>query len=118
MLRRTPIRPDGVRSCALRFAQGARPDPAQARRTCDARRLLNSRAFLARCNFCPMPAEALALQDRLLKAMSPERKLLASEALRNAAWELKAAWISSRHPDLTALAVQQRVRQIFLDVGS
>lgn len=54
----------------------------------------------------------------MLKAMSPERKLLASEALRNAAWELKAAWISSRHPDLTALAVQQRVRQIFLDVGS
>ena len=68
--------------------------------------------------FYPMHSEALALQDRLVRAMSPERKLLASEALRNAAWELKAARISSRHPDLTPVAVRERVRQIFLDVGS
>lgn len=66
----------------------------------------------------PMHPEALALQDRLLKAMSPERKLLVSEALRNSAWELKAAWIRSRNPDLSPLEVQQRVRQIFLDVGA
>lgn len=65
-----------------------------------------------------MHSKARALQDRLVRAMSPERKLLASEALRNAAWELKAAWISSRHPDLTPVTVQERVRQIFLDVGS
>lgn len=65
-----------------------------------------------------MHSEALALQDRLLKAMSPERKLVASEALRNAAWELKAAWISSRHPDLSALEVRERVRQIFLNAGA
>lgn len=65
-----------------------------------------------------MHPEALDLQDRLLKAMSPERKLLVSEALRKAAWELKAAWISGRNPDLSPVEVQQRVRQIFLDVGA
>jgi hypothetical protein len=65
-----------------------------------------------------MLSEALEVQDRLLKAMSPERKLLASEALRHAAWELKAAWVSSRHPDLSPLEVRERVRQIFLDAGS
>jgi hypothetical protein len=59
-----------------------------------------------------------AMQDSLLRAMSPERKLLASDQLRRAAWEIKAAWISALHPDLPAEEVQERVRRIFLDAGA
>lgn len=50
--------------------------------------------------------------------MSPERKLLVSEELRRVAWELKTAWIVSRHPELDAAEVQARVRRIFLDASA
>lgn len=65
-----------------------------------------------------MPTTALVLQDRLLADMTPERKLLVSQGLRHAAWELKAAWIGHRHPELTSIEVQNRVRQFFLDAGA
>jgi len=50
--------------------------------------------------------------------MSPERKLLASDALRRTAWELKAAWIARQHPELDGEAVAARVRRAFLDAGA
>ena len=58
-----------------------------------------------------------AAQDRIIAAMSPEQKVLASERLRQAAWVLKAAWIRDRYPDLTESEVQEQVRRIFLDAG-
>ena len=45
-----------------------------------------------------MPHTVLEMQGRLLKEMSPERKRLASDALRRTAWQLKAAWIARQHP--------------------
>jgi hypothetical protein len=65
-----------------------------------------------------MPDDALELQDRLIRAMTPERKLQISEQLRRAAWELKAAWIRDQHPRLTEEEVQARVRAIFRDARS
>lgn len=65
-----------------------------------------------------MPSDTRVLQDQLLRAMSAERKLLASEELRRAAWELKAAWIRVRNPELPPSAVQERVRRIFLDASA
>jgi hypothetical protein len=59
-----------------------------------------------------------SVQDRLIAAMSPERKLLISQALRNEAWALKAAWIRERNPELGEPEVQAKVRQIFLDAGA
>ena len=47
--------------------------------------------------------------------MTPEQKLRASEALRNAAWQLKAAWLRQLQPHLTEHAVQDAVRKWFLD---
>lgn len=65
-----------------------------------------------------MPLSVLEFQDRLLQAMSPECKLLASDALRRAAWELKAAWIASQHPELDSADIDARVRRVFLDAGA
>jgi hypothetical protein len=50
--------------------------------------------------------------------MSPERKLLASDALRQTAWQLKAAWIATQHPELDSEAIDARVRRAFLDAGA
>lgn len=65
-----------------------------------------------------MPHTVLEMQGRLLKEMSPERKLLASDALRRTAWQLKAAWIARQHPELDSQAVDARVRRAFLDAGT
>ena len=63
----------------------------------------------------PMPPPAVELQRQLIRAMSPERKVRAAEALRAAVWDLKAAWIRSRHPELPEAAVQDAVRRWFRD---
>lgn len=65
-----------------------------------------------------MPSLSRSRQDEILRGMSPERKLLVSEELRRVAWELKTAWIVSRHPELDAAEVQARVRRIFLDASA
>jgi hypothetical protein len=65
-----------------------------------------------------MSSPALELQQRLVRAMSPEEKIRASEALRRAAWALKAAWTRSRHPELPEEAVQDAVRRWFRDTGA
>lgn len=58
---------------------------------------------------------ALEIQRRLVRAMTAEQKLRASEALRDAAWQLKAAWIRQQHPQRGEDAVQDAVRQCFRD---
>lgn len=65
-----------------------------------------------------MSSPALALQQRLIRAMSPEQKIRASEALRTAAWELKAAWIRGRSPDWSEDQVQDAVRRWFRDASA
>jgi len=64
-----------------------------------------------------MSNPALELQRQLIRAMSPEQKVRASEALRAAAWDLKAAWIRSLHPELSEAAVQDAVRRCFRDAA-
>jgi len=54
-------------------------------------------------------------QTQLVRAMSPAQKVRASEALRAAVWDLKAAWFRSRRPDLTETEVQDTVRRWFRD---
>lgn len=60
-----------------------------------------------------MPDSALDLQRRLISRMSPEAKLRASEALRLAAWDLKAGWLRGQHPDWSEREVQDAVRRSF-----
>jgi hypothetical protein len=62
-----------------------------------------------------MSTPALELQRRLIRAMSPEQKIRAAEALRRAVWDLKAAWIRSRHPEMPEPDVQDAVRPWFRD---
>lgn len=52
-------------------------------------------------------------QVQRLRAMTGEEKIRAAEALRAAAWALKAAWIRSQHPDFSEAAVQDAVRRWF-----
>lgn len=47
--------------------------------------------------------------------MTPEQKIRASEALYLAAWDLKAAWLRSQHPDLPDDEIQEMVRRLFRD---
>jgi len=63
----------------------------------------------------PMSASVLERQQQLIRAMSMEEKIRASEALRAAAWDLKAAWIRSRHPELSDEEVRDAVRKWFRD---
>lgn len=58
---------------------------------------------------------AMDLQLQLVRAMTAEQKLMLSQALRDSAWELKAAWIRSSQPELPEPAVQDAVRRLFRD---
>jgi hypothetical protein len=62
-----------------------------------------------------MSSPALDLQRHLIRAMSAEEKIRASERLRAAAWALKAAWIRSQHPEWSEADVQDAVRRWFRD---
>ena len=64
-----------------------------------------------------MTQSVLDRQTQLIRAMTPEQKLRASEALYAAAWDLKAAWIRSRHPELSESEIQDQVRGLFRDTG-
>ena len=65
-----------------------------------------------------MSTDALEIQRRTIRAMTPEQKLRVSEGLRQTAWQLKAARLRQLHPDLTEDAVQDAVRKWFLDATS
>lgn len=62
-----------------------------------------------------MASSVLERQLEVLRAMTPDQKVRASEALYLAAWDLKAAWLRSQHPDLPEAEVQEMVRRIFRD---
>ncbi|MBA3259743.1 MAG: hypothetical protein H0T68_09795 [Gemmatimonadales bacterium] len=65
-----------------------------------------------------MPASATEIQLQLVRAMTAEQKLKLSQALRDSAWEFKAAWIRSSQPELTECAVQEAVRRLFRHAGA
>ena len=65
-----------------------------------------------------MPISVMDLQTQLIRAMTPEQKLAISQSLRDTAWELKAAWIRSTHPQLPEAEVQAEVRRLFRDAGA
>lgn len=64
-----------------------------------------------------MTSDALRIQDEILRRMSPADKLRVSEGMRATAWQLKAAWIRNRSPELSEAEVQDQVREIFLHAG-
>ena len=64
-----------------------------------------------------MTQSALERQTQLIRAMTAQQKLRVSEALYAAAWDLKAAWIRSQHPELPETEIQDQVRRLFRDAG-
>ncbi len=52
------------------------------------------------------------LHDEILRRLTPEEKLAVAHQLRETAWELTAAGIRLRHPELSEDAVQARVRTV------
>lgn len=69
-------------------------------------------------HLCPMSLSGVEIQAQLVRAMTPEQKLRLGQALRDSAWELKAAWIRAIRPDLGESAVQETVRRLFRDAGA
>jgi hypothetical protein len=69
-------------------------------------------------HFSDVSNSATELQARLTRAMTVEQKLAVSQALRDSAWALKAAWIRSLRPGLPEPAVQAEVRRLFRDAGA
>ncbi|MCP4710061.1 MAG: hypothetical protein GY869_15665 [Planctomycetes bacterium] len=53
-------------------------------------------------------------QIEIYKAMTPGRRLEVAGELYQAAWELKSAWLSSKHPEWSEERIQKEVRDIFL----
>jgi hypothetical protein len=60
-----------------------------------------------------MHTEAEAAQRAIYRRMTVEAKLLASQSLREFAWELKRAAIRRARPELTDDAVLEQVRASF-----
>ena len=48
-----------------------------------------------------------------LRRLTPEQKLAVAHQLRETAWELAAAGVRLRHPELAEEEVQERVRRLF-----
>lgn len=61
-----------------------------------------------------MADDADAAYAAALGRLTPEQKVAAIHALRQTAWDLKAAWIRQCEPELSEEEVQNRVRQNFL----
>jgi len=53
-------------------------------------------------------------QIEIYRAMTPQRRLEVAGEMYRAAWELKAAWLRSRHADWSEEKIQKEVREIFL----
>jgi len=64
-----------------------------------------------------MSSDVLERQRDLIRAMTPEQKVRAVEALYRMAWDLKAAWLRTLHPEWPEAEVQEEVRRLFRDVG-
>jgi len=57
---------------------------------------------------------AASYGPRSPRRLSPAAKLAIAQQLRQTAWELTAAGVRARHPQLSAEAIRERVRAIFL----
>lgn len=53
-------------------------------------------------------------QQRILKKMTPGKKISLFHQLRRDAWQLKAAALRQQHPDWSAAQVEDEVRMRFL----
>lgn len=54
----------------------------------------------------------------ILKQVSPATRLAVAQQLRDTAWELAAAGVRMREPELSEDAVQKRVRTVFMRVNT
>ena len=60
-----------------------------------------------------MDSEVARVQVDAFRALSVEDRLRVAESLRTFAWQLKAAVIAQRHPELSDAEVAARVRDAF-----
>jgi len=58
--------------------------------------------------------EAERVRIQILRGMSPAQKYAQLMMLRQTAWELKAAFVREKHPELAETEVQTRVAEIFI----
>ena len=55
---------------------------------------------------------------QILRQVSPATRLAVAQQLRETAWELAAAGVRMREPELSEDAVQERVRTVFMRVNT
>ncbi|MFT4589398.1 MAG: hypothetical protein ACI9VS_004251 [Candidatus Binatia bacterium] len=55
-----------------------------------------------------------SVQREIFKRMTPLEKLNAAARLRSSAWDLKAAYLKSRHPDWTNEEIHEAVKRNFM----
>jgi hypothetical protein len=53
--------------------------------------------------------------NNYLKDLTPEKKMLLSLRLYHSAKELKKAALKKLHPELTAIEIREKVKEIFLN---
>ncbi len=58
--------------------------------------------------------DAERVRIQILRGMSPAQKYAQLMMLRRTAWELKAAFVRDKHPELSEAEVQARVAEIFI----
>lgn len=58
--------------------------------------------------------EAAAIQDEIIRNMTPARRLEIAQGLYETAWEIKKSGLRIQHPDWTEEEIAAKLRRIFL----
>jgi hypothetical protein len=79
---------------------------------------VEGRASRKRLNSSPDPDDhalvAARMQEELIRAMTPGRRLEVARELYETAWQLKAAGLRREHPDWSDREVLAKLRRVFL----
>ena len=62
----------------------------------------------------PHVRRAQTVQDDIIRAMSPGRRLQVAQELYETAWQIKAAGLRREHPEWSEQSIFAKVRRVFL----
>lgn len=62
----------------------------------------------------PHVRRAAQVQDEILRAMSPARRLEVARELYGTAWQIKAAGLRRQHPDWSEELLLAKLRRVFV----
>jgi hypothetical protein len=62
----------------------------------------------------PHVRRAQTVQDDIIRAMSPGRRLQVAQELYETAWQIKVAGLRREHPEWSEQSILAKVRRVFL----